>query len=61
MKLNKLSLKYTIANEIIKQFIENDPKNTDILKQYFKGNELKYQNVYAYLFPDIFIESTNME
>ena len=49
MKLNKLFLKYTTANDITKKFIENDPKNIDILKQYFKGNALKYQYVYATL------------
>ena len=54
MKLNKLSLKYTTANEIIKKLIENNPKDIDILKKFFKCNALKYPHVYATLFPRYF-------
>ena len=51
MKIKLLTLKYASANEIIKKFIENDPANIEILKHYFKANSLKYQYVYATLFP----------
>ena len=51
MKINLLTLKYAAANEIIKKFIDNDPTNTEVLKCYFKTNALKYQHVYATLFP----------
>ena len=51
MKINSLTLKYAAANEIIKKFIDNDPTNIEVLKCYFKANALKYQHVYATLFP----------
>ena len=54
MKINSLMLKYAPANEIIKKFIENDTANTEMLKHYFKANALKYQYVYATLFPRCF-------
>ena len=47
-------LKYASANEIIKKFIENDTADIEILKHYFKANALKYQYVYATLFPRYF-------
>ena len=54
MKMNLLTLKYASANELIEKFIENDPVNIEILKHYFKANALKYQYVYATLFPKCF-------
>ena len=49
--LNKLSLKYQNAFEIVNDFIVENNEHFPRLKEYFKRNAQVYQYIYAMLFP----------
>ena len=57
--LNKLSVKYQNASEIVNNFIIENNKHFLILKEYFKRNALIYQYIYASLFPKHFFRVDN--
>ena len=52
--LNKLTLKFQNANEIINKFILEDANNFLLLKECFKKNAILFQNVYSTLSPKYF-------
>ena len=53
--LNKLSLKYQHAFDILNNFIlEDNLRNIQLLKEYPKKNDLLYQYIYSTLFPKYF-------
>ena len=52
--INKLSLKYQNAFDIINNFILEEKNNFVLLKELFKKNALLYQYIYSNLFPKYF-------
>ena len=52
--LNKLTLKFQNANEIINKFILEDANNFLLLKECFKKNAILFQYVYSPLSPKYF-------
>ena len=52
--LNKLSLKYQNASEIVNDFIVENNEHFSRLKEYFKRNAQVYQYIYATLFSKYF-------
>ena len=52
--LNKLSLKYQNASEIVNNFIAENKEHFPRLKEYFKRNAQVSQYIYATMFPKCF-------
>ena len=52
--LNKLSLKYQNASEIVNDFIIENSEHFPRLKEYFNRNMQVYQYIYATLFSEYF-------
>ena len=52
--LNRLSLKYQNAFDIINNFILEENNNFVLLKEFFKKNALFYRYIYSHLFPKYF-------
>ena len=52
--LNKLSLKYQNASEVVNNFIVENNKHFPRLKEYFKRNTQVSQYIYAMIFPKYF-------